>query len=256
MQTDVRGGKMNTLVKRRRLTGFPHGSFRLSLALMPALTLALFFGGCAPARETALPQEMEVTAMKLPEPKYDSGVSLEQTLLKRRSVRDYADESLSLEQVSQLLWAAQGITDQMGHRTAPSAGALYPLEMYVVAGDVRGLSSGVYHYEPDGHQLTKTIEGDRRADLAAAALSQSSVRDGAIDIIFTAIYERTTRKYGERGIRYVHMEAGHAAQNVCLQAVALNLGTVTVGAFDDDRVREILKLPPQEQPLYILPVGR
>ena len=194
--------------------------------------------------------------MKLTEPRYDSDVSLEQTLLQRRSVRDYTNEPLSLQQVSQLLWAAQGITDRQGLRTAPSAGALYPLEVYVVVGNVQSLSPGVYRYEPDGHQLVKTVDGDKRAGLADAALGQGCVKEGAINIVFTAVYERTTQKYGERGIRYVHMEVGHAAQNVYLQAVALHLGTVVIGAFHDDQVREILSLPQQEQPLYIMPAGR
>ena len=194
--------------------------------------------------------------MKLPEPRYDSNVSLEETLLKRRSVRDYTDEPLTLHEVSQLLWAAQGITDPAGLRTAPSAGALYPLEVYVVVGSVQSLSPGVYRYEPDGHQLVKTVDDDKRAGLAAAALEQGCVKEGAINIVFTAVYERTTRKYGERGFRYVHMEVGHAAQNVYLQAVAFNLGTVVIGAFHDDQVMEILSLPQQEQPLYIMPVGR
>lgn len=194
--------------------------------------------------------------MKLPEPRYDSDVSLEQSLLQRRSVRSYTDELLTLQEVSQLLWAAQGITDPAGLRTAPSAGALYPLEVYVVAGNVQGLSPGVYRYEPDGHQLIRIIDGDRRAELADAALGQSCVEEGAVDFVFSAVYERTTGKYGDRDIRYVHMEAGHAAQNLCLQATAMGLGAVTIGAFYDEQVTRHLNLPGDEQPLYIIPVGR
>ena len=227
----------------------------LRLIIVPILFASLFSLGCAPARETTHTQLSDQTELVLPGPRYDSNISLEQTLLKRRSVRDYTGEPLTLHEVSQLLWAAQGTTDPRGLRTAPSAGALYPLELYVVAGNVKSLSPGVYHYEP-GHQLAKTADGDKRAGLAAAALGQGCIKDGAINIIFTAVYERTTQKYGERGIRYVHMEAGHAAQNVYLQAVALNLGTVVIGAFHDDKVREILGPTQQEQPLYIMPVGR
>ena len=192
----------------------------------------------------------------LPKPRYDSDVSVEEALLKRRSVRNYADETLTLQEVSQLLWAAQGITDPGGKRTAPSAGALYPLELYVVVGSVEDVAKGVYKYEPQQYELVRVLDGEQRKALAAAALNQQSIAQGAIDIVITAIYERTTKKYGDRGIRYVHMEAGHAAQNVYLQAVAMNLGTVVIGAFYDDQVKEALNLPENEEPLYIMPVGR
>lgn len=194
--------------------------------------------------------------MKLPEPRYDGNVSLEQSMLQRRSIRSYANEPLTLQEVSQLLWAAQGITDPGGLRNAPSAGALYPLEVYVVAGNVRGLTTGVYRYLPDGHRLVKTMDGDQRAALAEAALGQDSVQEAPAVFILTAVYERVTGKYSDRGIRYVHMEAGHAAQNLCLQATAMELGTVTIGAFHDEQVVEYLKLPKNEQPLYIIPAGR
>jgi len=154
------------------------------------------------------------------------------------------------------LWAAQGITDPRGLRTAPSAGALYPLEVYVVAGDVVDLSAGVYKYDPHNHELLKVLADDIRAELARAALNQAWVKEAAINIVFTAVYERTTVKYGERGVRYVHIEAGHAAQNLCLQATAMDLGIVTVGAFHDEQVKEVLNLPDDEQPLYIIPVGK
>ena len=196
------------------------------------------------------------TFITLPEPWFESQVSLEETLLERRSVRDYAGLSLSLDDISQLLWAAQGITSDWGGRTAPSAGALYPLEVYLVAGDVDGLETGVYKYQPREHALVRTGDGDIRSELAGAALGQSCVARGAVDIVIAAVYERTTGKYGDRGIRYVHMEAGHAAQNIYLEAVALDLGTVTVGAFSDEEVKEVLDMPESEVPLYIMPVGR
>jgi SagB-type dehydrogenase family enzyme len=196
-----------------------------------------------------------IMKMMLPEPVYDSETSLEEALLARRSVRSYSEEPITLQQLSQLLWAGQGITDPSGKRTAPSAGALYPLKLYVVAGNVEGLASGVYEYEPETHTLVKTLDGDRRQSLAQAALGQASVEQCAIDIIITANYEITTVKYGERGIRYVHMEAGHAAQNICLEAVALELGAVTIGAFDDAGVHQVLELPDDEVPLYIIPAG-
>lgn len=194
--------------------------------------------------------------MKLPEPSCDSDVSLERSLLERRSVRSYRDEPLTLREISRLLWAAQGITDPGGLRTAPSAGALYPLEVYVVSGDVTDLPPGVYRYQSDRHGLLKITGNDRRAELARAALSQSCVAEGAAAFVFTAVYARTTGKYGERGIRYVHIEAGHAAQNLLLEATALGLGAVPVGAFSDGDVAELLNLPDDESPLYIIPVGR
>lgn len=194
--------------------------------------------------------------IKLPEPRYDSELSLESALRKRRSVRDYLDEPLTLAEVSQLLWAAQGITGPYGVRTAPSAGALYPLEIYLVIGRIHTLSQGIYKYQPSGHELVKITEGDQQGKLASAALGQDWIREGAVVMVFAAIYERTTQKYGQRGIRYVHMEVGHAAQNVYLQAVSLNLGTVVVGAFDDDEVRRVLNLSGREQPLCLMPIGR
>ena len=154
------------------------------------------------------------------------------------------------------MWAAQGITDPRGYRTAPSAGALYPLEIYVVAGNVQKLNPCVYRYTPGKHELVQLTTGDKRGELAEAALRQSWVQNSALVIVFTAVYGRTTIKYGERGIRYVHMEAGHAAQNVLLQATAMDLGAVPVGAFDGEGVASILNLPGDEQPLYIIPVGR
>ena len=223
-----------------------------------ALILLTFAFACAPSANTPTPtppSDQEST-IELPEPRYDSDVSLEQSLLQRRSIRSYTSESLTLPEVAQLLWAAQGVTDARGLRTAPSAGALYPLELYVVAGDVQDLSPGVYRYDPDEHQLLRTMEGDKRVELADAALGQYFIAEGAIVIVFTAVYERTTGKYGDRGIRYVHMEVGHAAQNLCLQAAAMDLGVVTVGAFYDEEVGELLDLPGDEQPLYVIPVGR
>ena len=209
-----------------------------------------------PTKETTIPSEVSDNIIKLPEPQYDSNESIEQSLLHRRSIRSYSDKALSLQEISQLLWAAQGITDDSRYRTAPSAGALYPLEVYLVAGNVLNLAPGVYKYRPVSHDLVKTIDGDKRSALANAALMQSWVKECSVDIVFTAVYSRTTGKYGDRGIRYVHMEVGHAAQNLLLQAVAMDLGAVPVGAFRDEQVRDILNIPRDEQPLYIIPVGK
>lgn len=195
-------------------------------------------------------------AVPLPRPHRDGLMPLEQALAARRSIREYAADSLSLAELGQLLWAAQGITDQRGLRTAPSAGATYPLQVLVCAGNVDGLASGVYRYRLERHDLLPTLAGDCRAELARAALDQTWMSQGAAMLAITAAYERTTARYGERGIRYVHMEVGHAAQNIYLQAVALGLGTVFVGAFHDDRVQAVLALDEQEVPLGLMPVGR
>ncbi len=198
----------------------------------------------------------EEEKIELPEPKYDSQVSVEETLRSRRSVREYKDKSLTLDEISQLLWAAQGITGPFGFRTAPSAGALYPLEIYVVAGNVNNLPKGVYKYKPESHTLVSVVKGDKRAELCAAGLGQSCIQNGAAVIVIAAVYERTMKKYGQRGIRYVHIEVGHAAQNIYLQAVSLNLGTVMIGAFDDGKVKKVLHMQDIEQPLSIMPVGK
>ena len=194
--------------------------------------------------------------IKLPEPRQDSGISVESALRRRRSVREFRKESLTLAEVSQLLWAAQGITDPEGKRTAPSAGALYPLEVFLVAGGQDELPAGVYRYRPQGHDLIPVVQGDRRAKLAAAALEQDWLNDAPVTIVIAAVYERTVRKYKQRAERYLHMEVGHVAQNVHLQAVALELGTVVVGAFDDAEVKRVLTLAANEEPLCLMPVGK
>ena len=201
--------------------------------------------------------ELMKEKIELPEPKYDSSTSIEQALLARRSVRKYKDEPLTLTEVSQLLWAAQGITEsRRRYRTAPSAGALYPLEVYAVMNNVERITQGVYKYNPHKHELEKVKQGNVNDELTDAALRQTWISESAFVIVFSAVYKRTTKKYGNRGIRYVHMEAGHAAQNVCLQAISLNLGTVVVAAFRDEKVKKILNMPNEEQPLYIIPVGK
>jgi SagB-type dehydrogenase family enzyme len=192
----------------------------------------------------------------LPKPSIAGEHSLEALLQQRRSVRAYRDAALSLPELGQLLWAAQGINHPEGLRTAPSAGALYPLELYVATGNVERLVPAIYHYRSQDHALNKVIEGDLRKTLARAALNQSWLADAAAVVIFTAVVERTIRKYGKRGNRYVDIEIGHAAQNLFLQAAALGLGTVVVGAFDDDDVTHTLQLPADTKPLILMPVGK
>jgi SagB-type dehydrogenase family enzyme len=194
--------------------------------------------------------------IKLPGPQYDSRSSVESALLERRSIRTFSDEPLTLAEVSQLLWAAQGVTHGRGFRTAPSAGALHPLEIYIVAAKVTGLATGIYKYKPGSHALLRVVEGDKRTDLCRAALNQSAVKNAPVIILFCAVYHRMTVKYGQRGISYVFIEVGHSAQNICLQAVSLGLGTVPMGAFHDDKVKKLLNCEESEEPLYLMPVGK
>lgn len=199
---------------------------------------------------------MERTVIKLPEFMSDSKVSVEAALRARKSIRSYQGKDLTLAEVSQLLWAAQGITRKNGMRTAPSAGALYPLEVYLVVGQIEQFPVGIYKYRTQGHELVQVSDEEKRQALAAACYGQSCIERGAINIVIAAVYERTAHKYGERAVRYVHMEVGHAAQNIYLQGVALELGTVVVGAFDDSRVKKTLLMDADEYPLCIMPVGR
>ena len=193
--------------------------------------------------------------MKLPQPVYDGKVSLERALLERRSVRDFEETPLTPAEVSQLLWSAQGLSGRGRYRTVPSAGALYPLEIFLVSGKVEGIAPGVYRYDVGGHELLQTGAGDRRSDLCAAALGQGAIRQAPAALVIAAVFRRTTKKYGERGIRYVTMESGNASQNISLEAVSLGLGTVIIGAFRDGEVKKALGLE-LEEPLLILPVGR
>jgi SagB-type dehydrogenase family enzyme len=224
------------------------------LVLLIIGIMCLMLVGCG-GDGTAVATSEDTGKIILSEPAKDSDTSIEEALWGRRSVRSFSSEAITLEQLSQLLWAGQGITDPSGKRTAPSAGALYPLKLYVFIGNVDGVAAGVYLYDPKTHTLNRIIEGDQRSALSAAALNQPSVRQGAVDIVITGTYEIITSKYGERGVRFTHLEAGHVAQNICLQAVGLKLGTVTVGAFDDASVQKVLGLSADETPLYIIPAG-
>lgn len=241
------------------------GGYQVSndfIVILTALLMILVFSGCTEINndkngadvkeDIQVNQTMEI---ELPAPRLKGDMSIEETLAQRRSIRSYSDKNLSLTDVSQLLWAAQGVTSDYGFRTAPSAGALYPLEIYLIAGRVTGLESGVYNYRPATHSLVQTIGSDRRNELYRAALSQSHVKDAAVDIVIAADYSRITGKYGDRGIRYAYMEAGHAAQNVQLQGVSLGIGTCPVGAFDDEKVANIMNLPASQDALYILSAG-
>lgn len=191
----------------------------------------------------------------LPAASRESEISLEEALSKRQSTRSFADEALRLKELLQLLWAAQGITHGREFRTAPSAGALYPLEVYALVGRVDDLSVGLYKYDISKHALTRVKDGDQRQFFSEAVYQPTIIKQAPLTLIISAVYKRTTVKYGERGIRYVHMEVGHAGQNVMLQATALGLGCVGIGAFDDDFVKGFLGSK-EEAPLYIIPIGK
>ena len=202
--------------------------------------------------------EIRPSVIKLPSPITTGAMSVEEAMFRRRSRREYLDKPLESIHLSQLLWASQGITEpKWGLRTAPSAGGTYPLEIYVVIGErcVRDLTAGVYRYNPKDHTIILVISGDCRPGLSAAALSQPSIANAPVNIVVAAVYERTTQTYGSRGGRYVDMEAGHVGQNVYLVATALGLGTVVVGAFHDEQVQQVLRLPKDQVPLYLIPVG-
>lgn len=209
--------------------------------------------------------------IKLPSPKFDSETSLEQTLKNRRSIRSYKKDPLLKSDIAQIMWAAQGITKKIenppniwpdkydwrcGFRTAPSAGALYPLEIYVVACNVKDLPAGVYKYIAQDHSLIQMIKGDKRDELSDAAYKQKCIRKGAAVVVIVGVYERTSIKYGDRAKQYVHIEVGHVGQNIFLQSVSLGIGTVMVGAFKDKEVQKVLNLPENEIPFAIIPLGR
>jgi SagB-type dehydrogenase family enzyme len=231
----------------------------LGMPTLAALVLLALWGlvACSdrssPRQVTLAPQEQIV---QLPQPALQGDVSVESALAQRRSIRDLRPDALTLDEVGQVLWAAQGITTDWGGRTAPSAGATHPIELHIAVTSVEGLEPGVYRYRPDGHHLERTVEHDIRTELAQAALGQAPVARAPVNVVIAAVEARTAERYGRRAERYVILEAGHVAQNVALQAVALDLGSVPIGAFDDADVADIVQLTQSERPLYILPLGR
>lgn len=236
---------------RHRIPASPWRRHSRSCAALVAL-LALALASCTQVGQSASPWTAATpeSRVALPSPRASGPLSLEQVLARRRSVREFSDQPVTWAEIAQLLWAAQGVTSPYGFRTAPSAGALYPLEVYVVTADA------TYHYLPAEHALALVIAGDRRQELWRVALRQEAVRRAPVVFVIAAVFARTEQKYGpERTPRYVHLEAGHAAQNLLLQAVSLGLGAVPIGAFDDAGVQVALSLPPDHHPLYLIPVG-
>ena len=187
---------------------------------------------------------------KLPPPRYESEVSVEKALLERRSIRSYKEEPLTLNDLSQILWAAQGITEpKKGLRTAPSPRAQFLIEVYVLPGNVTNLPPGAYKYQTQGHELVKIADGDKKAELFKA-VGQASIKNAPAVLVFSGLSEKTQRP------AWMYLEAGHAAQNVYLQAVSLKMGGVVIGGFKDEDVRKVLSLLEKEQPLYIMPIGK
>ncbi|MFC1969062.1 SagB/ThcOx family dehydrogenase [Chloroflexota bacterium] len=198
----------------------------------------------------------ELIALPAPCPK--RGMSLAEAIDRRRSVRRFGTQPITQSQLSRVLWAIQGTSSTTGrYRTIPSAGATYPLEIYIACGhnSTGGMDDGIYHYQSENHVLLRHYAEDVRAELSRAALNQEYINQAPVDIVICARYERTTRHYGERGKMYVHIEVGHAGQNIYLQAAALGLATVAIGAFNDEQIREVLRLDGQTKPLYIMPLG-
>lgn len=215
------------------------------------LSLAMLLGISLP------PKAQAETFINLPAASLQGGLTVPQAIQHRRTIRRFAARPLTLEQVAQLLWAAYGITDPRGLRAAPSAGALYPLDVYLVVGErqVAGLASGVYHYYPDKHALLSRQSGELRQAVGRASLHQMWLAEAPVLLVITAEYRRCQAKYGSRGVRYTFMEVGHVGQNIFLQAEAMGLGAGIIGAFDDAAISRILNLPAAHEPLLLMPVG-
>lgn len=233
----------------------------LSILFLRLIIGGLLLGTYLMCSQAESPGGKEKESIRLPSPRHKGEVSVEEAIFKRRSIRYYKEEPLTLAEVSQLLWAAggktiDGITGPT--RAYPSAGGIYPLEIYLVVGNVKDLANGIYHYGWEGHTISLLKEGDFRQQLTQAALGQRMIANAPASLVFTAVYSRTTSRYGKRGeVRYVPMDMGGAGQNVHLQAEALGLGTVIIGAFSDEAVKEILGVKDKgETPLYIMPIGK
>jgi SagB-type dehydrogenase family enzyme len=220
------------------------------LMLIFGLAILMLLPLCPKGQSLLAQENSKGEAVKLPPPRYDSEVSIEKALLERRSIRSFKEEPLTLNELSQILWAAQGITEpKKGLRTAPSARALFLIEVYVLPGNVTNLPMGTYKYQPQGHELIKIADGDKKAELFKA-VGHAPIKNAPAVLVFSGLSEKTQRP------AWMYLEAGHAAQNVYLQAVSLKLGGVVMGGFKDDDVRKVLNLTEKEQPLYIMPIGK
>ena len=237
---------MNVASERRRFLAFLSGA--LGVGCLRSLSWAV----------TEKKSAYRGEAMRLPSPEVVGEVSLEEVIKSRRTVRSFRSEELDLKQLSQIFWAAQGVTADRGSmRAAPSAGALYPMDVYAVTGEggVSGIEAGVYHYDFKRHRITPASGGDVRHLVARAALSQNWMARAPVCLVITAEYGRINTKYGNRGVRYAMIEAGHIGQNIFLQVESLGLKAGIVGAFDDRRLNQILNIPLSHEPLLVMPVG-
>lgn len=219
------------------------------LGIILVILVILTTAGCAQHAPERVRSASVASHVALPPPATDGDMSVERALERRRSIRDFDSEELTTAQLGQLLWAGQGVTGPNGQRTAPSAGALFPLELYAVT------ARQVLHYLPDGHRAEVRTNTDLRAELADAALGQDVVSAAPVVIVVAAAPDRTRVRYGARATTFVDLEAGHAAENMLLQATAMGLGAVPIGAFDPERVASAVPLPPGQVALYLIPVG-
>jgi len=221
-----------------------------NLMLIFGLAILMLLPFCPEGQSLLAQEKSKGETVKLPSPTYDSAVSIEKALAERRSIRSFKEEPLTLNELSQILWAAQGITEpKKGLRTAPSPRAVYLLEIYVLPGNVTNLPMGMYKYQPQGHELVKIADGDKKAELFKA-VGQAPIKNAPAVLVFSGLSEKTQRP------AWMYLEAGHAAQNVYLQAVSLKMGGVVMGGFKDEDVRKVLNLSEKEQPLYIMPIGK
>lgn len=236
-----------------------------TILLLLCLLVPIIYLSCSPhpaANHVEDPEPIH-ESITLPEPDLDGDVSIEKTLSLRLSKRNFTEQAVTKQELSQLLWAAQGtgVDGTTGAtRTAPSAGGTHPMELFIVVGEIQEdgddnetVPPGIFHYDQSNHKLASLQEGDYREQVSQAALNQGFIAQAPATLILAADYERTTRRYGERGQRYVHIEVGHITQNIHLQAEALELGSVAVGAFDDQELKSILDIG--YDPLMIIPVG-
>jgi len=230
---------------------------RMCLWFLASLPLCFIITpGCKASNSVAT--GLKEGRMNLSRPKTEGNVSVEKAIKTRRTVRSFASKQLTFDQFSQLLWSSQGITEDGGYkRAAPSAGALYPMDVYAVVGHdaVNSIVPGIYHYDPKSHSLSLIAEGDHRDELSRASLSQIWMAKAPVSLVICAEYHRVTVKYGPRGERYAMMESGHIAQNIFLQARALGLDAGIVGAFIDADVKKALRIEAAHEPLLIMPVG-
>jgi len=221
-----------------------------NLVLICGLAILLFLPLCMMGHSALAQVKSSGETIKLPPPRYESDVSVEKALLERRSIRSYKEEPLTLNELSQILWAAQGITEpKKGLRTAPSPRAVYLLEVYVLPGNVTNLPMGIYKYQPQSHDLIKIADGDKKAELFKAA-GQAPIKNAPVALVITGLSEKTQNP------AWMYLEAGHAAENIYLQSVSLKLGTVTMGGFKEEEVRKALNFPEKERILYIMPIGK